>query len=323
MGKKACDIDDPECKQVRDFNARDFVDNSLPEFFGTFLFALFGGASSNTTSGVGLNGAFGNGITLAAVLWMLSNEKGGGKLNPAVSVMIYLTHVFKSDLGSGQWDTVKHNAKGFFAMVLEVGCQIAGAYFAGYTLDHLLPNPKDSCFIPNVTDIKLFTWEFFGAFLLIGVIRSLNKSDEIQRETYKAIGPLVIGLALFSGAQAAGPFTGAAFNPARYLGNLGVKDCNASKAGWYVGAHMTAAFFVCFITFMQSGADEVANRIEWWRFSRANRRKQEKEDADARSLYDIPEHATDNDRQRLYDAYPRFVKPKRPWHPDVQPVADV
>jgi hypothetical protein len=237
----------------RKFTFSEFIEWGIPEFFGTFLFTLFGSASSSTASGVGLNGAFGNGIVLAAILWMVSNEKSGGKLNPAVSAMVYLTQIYDS---GGKTDAkYKEYASAFLAFVLEVGSQIAGGIAAGFTLKYLLPDASVGCFVPVAHAGPTFAWEFLGAFLLIGVIRALNQVSEIGDETYKGLGPLIIGLSLFAGAQSAGPFTGAAFNPARYLANVGM-GCRVNNSLQYCGAHFSAAVAVSLITWLQSSAEE-------------------------------------------------------------------
>jgi len=205
------------------------TETAVPEFFGTFLFTLFGGASSSVATGAGLNGAFGNAIALTAVLYMLSNDEGSGKLNSAVSLAIYLSDA---------------NVGGILKMLMEVTMQILGALAAGAALKQLMPHPHDSCFHPTVSNSALFAWELLGTFLLIGVIFSTSGNR------YLVVAPLAIGLALFAAAQAAGPFTGGCFNPARYLANAGA-GCSVGKAGYYIGAQVVAAVAVFVVHYVQ------------------------------------------------------------------------
>jgi len=55
------------------------------EVVGSYFFTLMGMASSATG-----NAAFGNGMALTASLYMLLNDEGHGKLNPAISFIIFL-----------------------------------------------------------------------------------------------------------------------------------------------------------------------------------------------------------------------------------------
>jgi len=215
------------------------VEVAAPEFFGVYLFALLGGASSNVASGVGLNGAFGNAIALTSILYMLSNDPESGKLNSAVSLMHYLTAKSKEHQSSDG----SRKINGIQTMLLEVAMQVTGGLAAGASLKHLLPDPKTSCFEPTVSNSHVFVWELLGTFLLLGVISATGNR-------YQQVAPLAIGLALFAGAQAAGPFTGAAFNPARYLANLGA-GCSVNKAGFYVGAHIVAACGFAVIVYIE------------------------------------------------------------------------
>ena len=64
-------------------------DTLVCEFLGSSLFTFLGSASSNVASS-GLGPAFGNAISLTSVLYLLSNDEGSGKLNPAASLSFLL-----------------------------------------------------------------------------------------------------------------------------------------------------------------------------------------------------------------------------------------
>lgn len=224
--------------------------HAIPELIGTFLFTFFGTASSAPSSGVGLGGALGNGLALTSVLWLLSNRDGSGKLNCAAASMVWLTGGYTGPTG------------GVATFFIESSMQVAGAIIAGLVLKHLLPNTEGTCFAPTCSNTATFVWEYLGTFLLLGVIegsRSFGAIKVFEEETspdasYKRLGsrekttlvkfrdaqPLAIGLALFSAAQAAGPYTGGCFNPARYLANVGL-GCSVDKYSYYIGAQFAAA----------------------------------------------------------------------------------
>jgi glycerol uptake facilitator-like aquaporin len=109
---------------------------------------------------------------------------------------------------------------------------------------HLVNNPKATCFAPATVNTSIFLWEMLGTFLLIGVVFSTSGRK------YRTTAPLAIGLALFTAAQAAGAYTGGAFNPVRYIANLGV-GCTIDKAGYYVGGELLAAVAVVFVHYIQ------------------------------------------------------------------------
>lgn len=203
------------------------LEAAIPEFFGTFLFTVFGMAASSAASGVGLNGAFGNGIALTTILYMLSNDEGSGKLNAAISLAVFLT---------GQTSISK-----FFT---ELAMQFAGGVAGGAFIKALVPSPKSTCFVPAASNTALFAWELLGTFVLIGVVFSTSGRK------YRTTAPLAIGLALFTAAQAAGPYTGGCFNPVRYLANIGV-GCSVRKGGYYIGAELLAAVAVVFVHYIQ------------------------------------------------------------------------
>lgn len=108
----------------------------------------------------------------------------------------------------------------------------------------------DGCFIPDaaLSDAAVFGWEAFATFCFIVPIFSVVWYTT-HKKGYGNTGPIMIGLSLFATALAAGPFTGAALNPARVFASPIVFDCgNKSKIFYYViGEFCGAALVPLFI----------------------------------------------------------------------------
>ena len=194
------------------------------------MFALFGGAATSVASGVGLNGAFGNGIALAVLVYVCA-ANSGGKLNPAVSLMLVLT----------QSTSVDH-------FLVEILAQFTGAIAGSAFLGALVPHHAaglSACFTINtVKDAAAFGWEFLMTMLLLFTVLA-TAVDPLGVDKFGSVAPLAIGLYIFVGAKAAGPYTGGAANPARYLGPvLGIGGCPQSSSKWYIYmlAHFSASF---------------------------------------------------------------------------------
>ena len=210
-------------------------DTLVCEFLGSSLFTFLGSASSNVASS-GLGPAFGNAISLTSVLYLLSNDEGSGKLNPAASLSFLLAG--KSSVIQCVWEVI---------------VQICGALAGAALLNELSPNAKNGCFIPTTSDAKVFAFELIGTCLLLGVCYSTSTKK------YSTTAPLAIGLSLFAAAQAVGPFTGGCLNPARYVANIGL-GCNAKKFIPYISAQLLAAVVAAMYYWMQILLDGVREK---------------------------------------------------------------
>lgn len=197
----------------------------LTEYFGTLLFALYGGLA-----GFEPLGAFSNGLALA-VLVALGAGASGAKFNPAVSAGLML---------SGNLPVLE--------TFLEMGVQILGGFTGSALLVKLVPGKVvggAACFSvgQGVTRAQAFGFEFFVSFLLVMTVLVVAV-ENAGSKAFAASAPLSIGLSLFVGANAAAKFTGGSGNPARYLGPIvGIRGCpqGASMASSYLGGNFLAS----------------------------------------------------------------------------------
>ena len=209
------------------------------EFLGTALFTILGGASGNalltktvggTTQfmpGAGLNGAFNNAIALATCIY-ISAAFSGGKLNPAVSLA----------LAVGAAQTLWESA-------MEMAVQIVGGIVGANVVHNMMLEPKDMCFGAGegVSGNKVLAWETLITFVLcMTVFATAVEGTSVK---FQPTAPLAIGLSLFAGAQAAGTYTGAAANPARFIGPLAVSGlgCKKKDAGMYLLGQFMGGLF--------------------------------------------------------------------------------
>lgn len=215
------------------------------ELFGTALFTILGGASGNALQvikdsagnitvapGAGLNGAFNNAISLAVCIYITA-AFSGGKLNPAVS--------FALALGAVQtiWEAA-----------IEIAMQFLGGIIGANIVKGMLMEPKDQCFAVShgVSPGMALMWETLITFVLCMTV--FATAVEGTSSKFQSIAPLAIGLSLFAGAQAAGTYTGASANPARYVGPLtagvGCSHANAAQyiGGEFLGATLAAVMYI-------------------------------------------------------------------------------
>ena len=179
----------------------------IAEFVGTFtlIFIGVGAIASNAISG-GQSGLVG--IALAhglAIAVMVSATAGisGGHLNPAVTIGL---------LTAGKID--RTNALGY------VIAQCLGAISAAILLKVVIPadilstvNFGTPSLGTNVTPLMGLVTEIILTFFLIFAVYGTAVSKHAPK-----VGGLFIGLTVSLDILMGGPITGAAMNPARYLG---------------------------------------------------------------------------------------------------------
>eukprot|EP00128_Syssomonas_multiformis_P017949 Colp12_sorted_trinity150504_noHs@29419 len=213
------------------------IPSFVAEFLATMLFQIIGGVSRE--------GAFGNGMTLAVLIYMTANISGG-HLNPAVSWAMFITKnitwkklilytisqflgaIFGALIDGGLEEVAINHEK-----QIGPGCMS----YKGYVIDRLSKDPVTS-------DSAIFGWEFMMTFILVSVIFAVAVEAPPQ---FAPIAPFAIGFSLFACANAGGVYTGGALNPARQFGPAVVYGCALSKThlywfGEYLGA--TVAAFV-------------------------------------------------------------------------------
>jgi aquaporin Z len=187
------------------------------EALGTFLFFFLGfnaiavahdvGGSAISTLGVAF--AFGIGLTLAiAALGHIS----GGHFNPAVSLGLAAGRTFPGREVLPYW--IAQLAGGFVAVLA------VAVVYSGGAMDGLTTAPAAA-----ISDGGAFLLEAVVTALFVVVIATVTTDD---RAPWKGVmAPLVIGLFIFTAADAVGPASGGSFNPARslvpavYTGNFG------------------------------------------------------------------------------------------------------
>jgi len=175
----------------------------IAEFIGTFtliivgVFAIFN--LQNVADGGGLVGiALAHGLAIA-VMVSATAAVSGGHLNPAVTMGLLVAG--KIDFG---------NALGY--IISQCLGALAAAALAIAVLPDLagvgIPAPADGISATQVVILEAIV-TFFLIFVIYGTA--------VDRRAPK-VGGLFIGLTVTMGILLAGPFTGAAINPARHFG---------------------------------------------------------------------------------------------------------
>lgn len=206
----------------------------LAEFTGSVAFALFGGMATDA--------ALGNGLALAALVYCTA-PMSGGKLNPAVSAAA----VWAAPVYAFRYLNI---VKMFCEWVAQVLGAMLGAYIAT-KLSHGVTGV--GCFIPPDGTPPAVVWgaEAAGTALLTYTVL-VTAIEDTGSTRFGALAPLAIGLSLYVGANAMGPWTGAAFNPARYLAPLAVAHCaNHHHARWYLAGQASGCAAATFLYWMR------------------------------------------------------------------------
>jgi aquaporin Z len=192
---------------------------AVAELVATFALVFIGaGASITSGSGLDLTGvALAHGLVLAAMIASTARF-GGGLVNPAASIGLWV---------AGRLTTIR-------AAVLLVA-EILGAVAAAFLLRYLVPEtaftsasggtPVISSAVPAGKAIVI---EAVCTFFLVFAAFALVVDGRGSSRTAAAFA---VGAVYAFGIMAFGPFTGAAMNPARWLGPA---LASGSWANWYV-----------------------------------------------------------------------------------------
>lgn len=191
---------------------------AVAELVATFALVFIGaGASIASGSGLDLTGvALAHGLVLAAMIASTAHL-GGGLVNPAVSIGLWV---------AGRLTTT-------WAVVL-VGAEVLGAVAAALLLRYLIPETAFASasggtpvISSSVTAGKAIVIEAVCTFFLVFAVFALA-ADGRRPGTAAAFA---IGSVYAFCIMAFGPFTGAALNPARWLGPA---LASGSWSDWYV-----------------------------------------------------------------------------------------
>lgn len=181
------------------------------EFIGTFALIFFGAGSicvdwyPHASNAVGLLGiALAHGVAIAIMVCALGHVSGG-HFNPAITI--------------GFWVTKRLNTVDTIAYWI---VQLAGATAAAYLLKSIVPDDTwhavalgTPMFARDFTRLPGMTLEGLTTFFLVFTVFA-TAVDE--RSSFRPVAGFAIGLSITLGILVAGPFTGAALNPARAFG---------------------------------------------------------------------------------------------------------
>jgi MIP family channel proteins len=188
----------------------------MAEMLGTFALVLMGAGAVIMEAHTGMshmgipNGKVGlvgialaHGMTLMAMIYAVG-AISGAHFNPAVSVAVWMQKKLSHEL-----------------LVSYILAQFAGAILAGFLLAALFPDEVSlsSLGTPalalNISALRGIAFEATITFLLVTTILFVTRDDNAESGYFAglAIGATLTALILF-----AGPLTGGAANPARYLG---------------------------------------------------------------------------------------------------------
>src|SRR3954462_3993137 len=178
------------------------------EALGTFLFFFLGfnaiavsvdiGAGAISTLGI----AFAFGLGLALAITALGHVSGG-HFNPAVSLGLAAARKFPAKEVLPYW--VAQLVGGFVAVLA------VAAVYSERATDALTTAPGI-----GISNLGAFVLELIVTGLFVMVITTVATDD---RAPWKGVmAPLLIGLFIFTAADALGPASGGSFNPAPSLG---------------------------------------------------------------------------------------------------------
>ncbi|KAK9804201.1 hypothetical protein WJX72_001022 [[Myrmecia] bisecta] len=204
------------------FYSGQFLAAVLAEFVGSLLFTLCGGVSPfgkavgqvqfKTEGAVADFTPWGNGLTLAALVYITANVSGG-HLNPAVTLATMVTgHI-----------SVKKGCVYILA-------QLVGSIFGALLTAGLVPGAEVGqgigavgCFheYAGVSPGQLFGWELMMTFVLVSVVYAVA----VGEPNFGIVGPLIVGLTLSAMVSIGSQYTGASLNPARVFGPTVVYHC--------------------------------------------------------------------------------------------------
>jgi len=198
------------------------------EFIGTFALVFFGAGSicaDQFLHGAGSLGLLGiavaHGLAIAIMVSALGHVSGG-HFNPAITI--------------GFWVTKRVST---LDVVLYWTAQLAGAIVAAFLLKALVPEETwravalgTPALVRDFSRLSAMILEAITTFFLVLVVFA-TAVDE--KGTFRSIAGLGIALTITLGIMVAGPFTGAALNPARAFGPALASSHWASQGVYWVG----------------------------------------------------------------------------------------
>jgi MIP family channel proteins len=202
----------------------------VAEFIGTFTLIFIGAGSICTDQYLRASGQPGLGVLAIAAAHGLAiaimvtaiGHISGGHLNPAVTIGFWVTRRLGTIQSLCYW----------FA-------QLAGAAFAAYLLTLIIPESTwRACALgtpdlaTDFTRIHGMAIETVASFLLVFVVFATAADS---KGAFDKIAGFAIGLTITMDILIAGPFTGAAMNPARAFGPALLSRHWANQGVYWVG----------------------------------------------------------------------------------------
>lgn len=224
--------EEPACPERTATDWFRLLTEAVAEFLGTLMFTVFGSLA--------VDAAYGNGIALTVVVFCTLTVSGG-RLNPCVSFAICVAKLYAGD---------GHATTSLLHALAETIVQVAGAFVGALVARALATGVAcpSCCFAPppGVPNAVVFGHEAMGTFLLVTTVLAVavdrTGHEYNHRSQFMVVAPLAVGFALYVAANAAGPYTGGAMNPARLMGSV-VAGCHATwgSVGAYVGGEYVGA----------------------------------------------------------------------------------
>jgi aquaporin TIP len=220
--------------------SEDPLRRGVAEFIGTFTLIFIGAGSiiaANDIKDPSLIGiAIAHGLAIGVMVSALGHISGG-HFNPAVTFGFLITKRITPVLAAVYW-----------------GAQLAGAALAALALNELMP-------AASVAEVNLgvpaighgvgagaaFGLEAILTFFLVLVVFATAVDP---RGTFKSIAGLAIGLTITIDILFAGPYTGAAVNPARAFGPQLIGSHWANGWVWYAGPLLGGAIAALLYEFL-------------------------------------------------------------------------
>jgi MIP family channel proteins len=197
---------------------------SVAEFVGTFALIFFGAGSTilRASGELDLVGvALAHGLIVAVMVSQMAHLSGG-VFNPGIQLVLWLTGT----------------ASTFRSLAL-VTAQLLGAVAGGWALRALVPGQAFHAAAGGVPSVaggltvgNAIVFEAAGTFFLVWAYFATLVDD---RGPFGKIAGLPIGLTVTFGILAIGPWTGGAFNVARWLGPALAAGRWEDSSVWIVG----------------------------------------------------------------------------------------
>jgi MIP family channel proteins len=197
------------------------------EFIGTFALIFFGAGAICADqflhgAGSGLFGiAIAHGLAIAIMVSALGHISGG-HFNPAVTI--------------GFWVTKRINT---LDVILYWAAQLAGAVAAAFLLKAIIPEDTWRAVALGTPDLARDFTRLSGMILeavtTFFLVLTVFATAVDEKGAFRSIAGFGIGLSITLGILVAGPFTGAALNPARAFGPALAATHWANHGVYWVG----------------------------------------------------------------------------------------